>query len=113
MEKLHSDWCVNGKSVLERATDDEDTVTTFFAQRRIGLANFKRYTEPPAHHDDGSHYFERTTKSSIAFRSQLVQSGRLTKEEDRELANLERNMDAVHPILDGVFFLGKSFTTAF
>lgn len=107
VERLHSDWIVNGRSVLERAADEDDDTTTFFAQRRISLSNFKRFSEPSSKHDEGAHLFERSTKSSGAFRAQLVQGGRLTSEEDRELQYLERNMDAVHPILDGILFLGR------
>ena len=71
------------------------------------MSNFKRFSEPPSRHDEGNHIFERSTKSSKAFRAQLVQYKKLTEEEDRELASLERNMDAVHPIIDGVIFIGR------
>ena len=85
---------------------DSQTAGTFFAQRRISLSNFKRFQSPSSKHDEGQHFYERSTKSSRAFREQLVSEGKLSIEEDRELAALERSMEAVHPLVDGVIFLG-------
>ena len=118
VERLETDWVVDGRSILDRRTgqdsDQEDGTggtggtdgNTFFAQRRIGLSNFKRFQQPSTHHDVGLHIFERTVKSGLAFRAHMVQEGQLTAAEDRELASLERSMEACHPILDGVIFLG-------
>ena len=112
VERLETDWVVDGRSILDRRaaqdSDQEDGTDgiTFFAQRRIGLSNFKRFQQPSTHHDVGLHIFERTVKSGIAFRAHMVQEGQLTRGEDRELASLERSMEACHPILDGVIFLG-------
>ena len=101
---------VNGRSVLDRQAVQEDggqgDGAAYYAQRRISLSNFKRYQQPSSHHDCGVHLFERTVKSGIAFRAHLVQEGLLTQSEDRELASLERSMEACHPIIDGVIFLG-------
>ena len=109
VERLESDWVVNGRSVLDQQNEEGDGQSdgaAYFAQRRISLSNFKRYQQPSSHHDEGIHLYERTVKSGIAFRAHLVQEGRLTVSEDRELASLERNMEACHPIIDGVIFLG-------
>ena len=56
--------------------------------------------------DRDGHVYERGTASGSLFRRQLYEKGLLTKEEYEELGRLEDQMNVVHPIVDGVIFLG-------
>ena len=51
--------------------------------------------------------YERGTASGSLFRRQLYEKNLLTKDEYEELGKLEGQMNLVHPIVDGVIFLGK------
>ena len=107
VERLDSDWTMNGKSILEGGAAAGPMSATYYAQRRIALSNFKRYQEPASRADEGLHLYERTVESSTCFRKQMEVSGQLDLEESRNLASLERNMKAITPIIDGVIFLGR------
>ena len=111
VEKLDSDWTMNGKSILEGGAEAGVMSATYYAQRRISLSNHKRYYEPAATQDEGLHLFERTVESSTCFRKQLELSGQLSLEESRNLASLEQNMKAITPLIDGVIFLGTLYCT--
>ena len=104
---------MHGRSVLEGGACELEGSKTYNAQLRIGLANFSRFKEPVSARNTAFHGYERSTMSSSCFREQLLNDGKLTKQESNDLMKLEKQMNQVHPLVEAVIFLGKEYATVF
>ena len=57
LEKIETDWCINGVSVLEGGAEGGASSPAYIAQKRIAVSNFKRLFDPPCYSDTAVNIF--------------------------------------------------------
>ena len=57
LEKIETDWRINGVSVLEGGAEGGASSPAYIAQKRIAVSNFKRLFDPPCYSDTAIHIF--------------------------------------------------------